>query len=116
MAGIAEGFARLNLLGLLVTWHVDWVDWLVLFLGLVVAGLLVRPGPDDLRPDHAGQRRDARRSRGDGVVPPISTASPRIVNGKVYIGSALSVRSGGENIGITSTKASITVDRSKGHG
>ena len=27
VAGIAEGFARLNLLGLLVTWHVDWVDW-----------------------------------------------------------------------------------------
>ncbi len=27
VASIAEGFARLNLLGLLVTWHVDWVDW-----------------------------------------------------------------------------------------
>ena len=27
VAGLAEGFARLNLLSLLVTWHVDWVDW-----------------------------------------------------------------------------------------
>ena len=27
VASIAEGFARLNLLGLLVTWPVDWVDW-----------------------------------------------------------------------------------------
>jgi len=27
VAGIAEGFARLNLLGLLVTWPIDWVDW-----------------------------------------------------------------------------------------
>jgi hypothetical protein len=27
VAGLAEGFARLNLLGLLVTWPVDWVDW-----------------------------------------------------------------------------------------
>jgi hypothetical protein len=27
VAGVAEGFARLNLLGLLVTWHVDWVHW-----------------------------------------------------------------------------------------
>jgi hypothetical protein len=27
VTSIAEGFARLNLLGLLVTWHVDWVDW-----------------------------------------------------------------------------------------
>jgi hypothetical protein len=26
-ASLAEGFARLNLLGLLVTWHVDWVHW-----------------------------------------------------------------------------------------
>jgi hypothetical protein len=25
--GLAEGFARLNLLSLLVTWHVDWVHW-----------------------------------------------------------------------------------------
>jgi len=27
VAGLAEGFARLNLLGLLVTWHVDWAHW-----------------------------------------------------------------------------------------
>jgi hypothetical protein len=27
VTSIAEGFAQLNLLGLLVTWHVDWVDW-----------------------------------------------------------------------------------------
>ena len=27
LAGMAEGFARLNLLGLLVTWHVDWLHW-----------------------------------------------------------------------------------------
>ena len=27
VTSIAGGFARLNLLGLLVTWHVDWVDW-----------------------------------------------------------------------------------------
>jgi hypothetical protein len=27
VAGLAEGFARLNLLSLLVTWHVDWVHW-----------------------------------------------------------------------------------------
>ena len=27
MAGLAGGFARLNLLSLLVTWHVDWVYW-----------------------------------------------------------------------------------------
>ena len=27
LTSIAEGFARLNLLGLLVTWHVNWVDW-----------------------------------------------------------------------------------------
>src|SRR3984885_8814407 len=32
-------------------------------LGMVVAGGMVRPGPDHLRPHHA------RRSRGDGVVP-----------------------------------------------
>ena len=27
VASTAEGFARLNLLGQLVTWHVDWVHW-----------------------------------------------------------------------------------------
>jgi hypothetical protein len=27
VATAAGGFARLNLLGLLVTWHVDWVHW-----------------------------------------------------------------------------------------
>jgi hypothetical protein len=27
VASLANGFARLNLLGLLVTWHVDWVHW-----------------------------------------------------------------------------------------
>ena len=27
VASVAEGFARVNLLGLLVTWPVDWVDW-----------------------------------------------------------------------------------------
>jgi hypothetical protein len=27
VATVAAGFARLNLLGLLVTWHVDWVHW-----------------------------------------------------------------------------------------
>jgi hypothetical protein len=27
VASLAEGFARLNLLSLLVTWHVDWVHW-----------------------------------------------------------------------------------------
>ena len=27
VACLAEGFARLNLLGLLVTWNVDWVHW-----------------------------------------------------------------------------------------
>ena len=27
LATVAGGFARLNLLGLLVTWHVDWVHW-----------------------------------------------------------------------------------------
>ena len=27
VACFAEGFARLNLLGLLVTWHVDWAHW-----------------------------------------------------------------------------------------
>src|ERR1700735_5517460 len=27
VASLAQGFARLNLLSLLVTWHVDWVHW-----------------------------------------------------------------------------------------
>jgi hypothetical protein len=27
IAGLADGFARLNLFGLLVTWDVDWVHW-----------------------------------------------------------------------------------------
>jgi hypothetical protein len=27
VASLAEGLARLNLLGLLVTWHVDWAHW-----------------------------------------------------------------------------------------
>jgi hypothetical protein len=27
VSSVAEGFARLNLLGLLITWHVDWVHW-----------------------------------------------------------------------------------------
>ena len=27
VSSLAEGFARLNLLGLLVTWHLDWVHW-----------------------------------------------------------------------------------------
>ncbi len=27
VTSIAEGFAQLNLLGLLVTWHADWTDW-----------------------------------------------------------------------------------------
>jgi hypothetical protein len=27
VTSIAEGFAQLNLLGLLVTWHVDWAGW-----------------------------------------------------------------------------------------
>jgi hypothetical protein len=27
VATVAGGFARLNLLGLLVTWHIDWVHW-----------------------------------------------------------------------------------------
>jgi hypothetical protein len=27
VAGIAGGFARLNLLSMLVTWHVDWLHW-----------------------------------------------------------------------------------------
>ncbi len=27
VASLADGFARLNLLSLLVTWHVDWVHW-----------------------------------------------------------------------------------------
>jgi hypothetical protein len=27
VAGFAEGFARLNLLSQLVTWHVNWVHW-----------------------------------------------------------------------------------------
>jgi hypothetical protein len=27
VASVAGGFARVNLLGLLVTWHVDWVHW-----------------------------------------------------------------------------------------
>ena len=27
LTGLAAGFARLNLLGLLVTWHIDWVHW-----------------------------------------------------------------------------------------
>ena len=27
MATFAEGFARVNLLGQLVTWHVDWAHW-----------------------------------------------------------------------------------------
>ena len=27
VASLAEGFARLNLLSLLVTWHVDWLHW-----------------------------------------------------------------------------------------
>jgi hypothetical protein len=27
VGAVAEGFARVNLLGLLVTWHVDWVHW-----------------------------------------------------------------------------------------
>jgi hypothetical protein len=27
VASLAEGFARLNLLSLLVTWHVDWAHW-----------------------------------------------------------------------------------------
>jgi hypothetical protein len=27
VATVAEGFARLNLLGQLVTWHLDWVHW-----------------------------------------------------------------------------------------
>jgi len=27
VASLAGGFARLNLIGLLVTWHVDWIHW-----------------------------------------------------------------------------------------
>jgi hypothetical protein len=27
VASLAEGFARLNLLSLMVTWHVDWAHW-----------------------------------------------------------------------------------------
>jgi hypothetical protein len=27
VAGLAEGFARMNLLDQLVTWHLDWVHW-----------------------------------------------------------------------------------------
>ena len=46
VATVAEGFARLNLLGLLVTWHVDWVhqpgswapSWPVEWFGL---GLII---------------------------------------------------------------------------
>jgi hypothetical protein len=46
VATVAEGFARVNLLGQLVTWHVDWahwpgswsVSWPVVFIGL---GLII---------------------------------------------------------------------------
>ena len=60
VANIAEGFARVNLLAQLVTWHVDRVQWPAPG-GVVVAGRLDRPGPDHLRPGHAdnaGMRAD----------------------------------------------------------
>ena len=56
VATVAEGFARLNLLGLLVTWHVDWVhqpgswapSWPVAWigLGLIVFAYIMRTGAE----------------------------------------------------------------------
>jgi hypothetical protein len=61
VATVAEAFARLNLLGQLVTWHVDWGQWPVAW-SVDWPVVLDRPGPDHLRPGHADRRRDARRS------------------------------------------------------
>ena len=53
-ATVAEGFARMNLLGQLVTWHVNWAQWpaswsvswpVVWFgLGLVIFARVMRIG------------------------------------------------------------------------
>jgi hypothetical protein len=53
-ASLADGFARMNLLGLLVTWHVDWVRWPASWgvswpvewfgLGLIIFARIMRVG------------------------------------------------------------------------
>jgi uncharacterized membrane protein YphA (DoxX/SURF4 family) len=53
-SGLAAGFARLTLLGLLVTWHVDWVHWPATWgvswpvecfgLGLIIFARIMRVG------------------------------------------------------------------------
>jgi hypothetical protein len=63
VASLAEGFARLNLLGLLVTWPVDWVHWPASWgvsspvewfgLGLVIFARIMRIGAD-MRADLEG--------------------------------------------------------------
>jgi hypothetical protein len=63
VATVAEGFARLNLLGLLVTWHVDWVhqpgswapSWPVEWfgLGLIIFARIMRVSAG-MRADLAG--------------------------------------------------------------
>jgi hypothetical protein len=54
VASLAQGFARLNLLGLLVTWHVDWIHWPASWgvswpvewfgLGLIIFARIMRVG------------------------------------------------------------------------
>ena len=54
VASVAAGFARLNLLSLLVTWHVDWVHWPASWgvswpvewfgLGLIIFARVMRAG------------------------------------------------------------------------
>jgi len=54
LTGLAAGFARLNLLGLLVTWHVDWLHWPASWgiswpvewfgLGLIIFARIMRVG------------------------------------------------------------------------
>jgi hypothetical protein len=54
VASVAAGFARLNLLGLLVIWHVDWVHWPASWgvswpvewfgLGLIIFARIMRAG------------------------------------------------------------------------
>ena len=77
-ATAAQAFARVNLLSELVTGPRRLGSVARRLVG-VLARLLVRPRPDHLRPHHAGQRRDARRSRGDGVVAPAAPEAHAIV-------------------------------------
>ena len=63
VATVAEAFARLNLLGQLVTWHVDWSQWSAAWsvswpvfwfgLGLIIFARVMRIGAD-MRADLEG--------------------------------------------------------------